>query len=198
MKHIIKIVAVSLLLLAVSACSNDADMTNRIDNSNNVNNIIKDQIKNIETENNSDKVDNQASKPIDESEGPVSSPVINESDVDYDLTTMNSDMVYATVYQMMIDPDTYIGKTIRMSGLYYAVYYEPTEKHYHYCIIEDALSCCSQGMEFVWEDGSHIYPDEYPEDNTKVIVEGVFETYREDGDTNLYSRLKDATMIVIK
>lgn len=34
--------------------------------------------------------------------------------VDYDLTQMNGDMVYATVYQMMADPSTYEGKTFRM------------------------------------------------------------------------------------
>jgi len=50
-------------------------------------------------------------------------------------------------------------------------------------------------MEFVWEDGSHIYPDEYPRENAYVIIEGVFETYKEDGDTNLYCRLNNATLL---
>ncbi len=116
--------------------------------------------------------------------------------VDYDLTAMSSDMVYATVYQMMINPKTYIGKTFRMDGLYYATYYEPTAQYYHYCIIKDATACCAQGLEFVWDDGSHVYSDEYPKDNAEVVVEGTFETYREDGDDNLYCRLKDATMEV--
>ena len=51
-------------------------------------------------------------------------------------------------------------------------------------------------MEFVWDDGSHAYPDEYPEENADVIVEGTFETYTESGDSNLYCRLKDASMEV--
>ena len=41
------------------------------------------------------------------------------SDVDYDLTNMNKDMVYATVYQLMVEPDKYIGKTLCIDGLYY-------------------------------------------------------------------------------
>ena len=49
-------------------------------------------------------------------------------------------------------------------------------------------------MEFIWDDGSHIYPDEYPEDNAEIVVEGTFETYREDGDENLYCRLSDAIL----
>ena len=36
-------------------------------------------------------------------------------------------------------------------------------------------------MEFVWDDGSHAYPDEYPEENADVNVEGTFETYTESG-----------------
>lgn len=117
-----------------------------------------------------------------------------EGGVDYDLTTMGSDMVYATVYQFMVAPDDYIGKTIKIEGTYYASFYEPTQKYYHYCIIKDAMACCSQGLEFVWEDGEHIYPDEYPKEDTDVVVTGVFETYTEEGDSNVYCRLKDATL----
>ena len=48
--------------------------------------------------------------------------------VDYDLTQMNGDMVYATVYQMMADPSTYEGKTFRMEGLYTPIIVEDTGK----------------------------------------------------------------------
>lgn len=120
----------------------------------------------------------------------------NISTVDYDLTEMGSDMVYATVYQMMMEPEKYEGKTFRMEGIYYTVYSEDTKQYYHYCIIQDATACCAQGMEFVWDDGSHVYPDEYPEENADVIVEGTFETYTESGDSNLYCRLRDASMEV--
>ena len=101
----------------------------------------------------------------------------SESTVDYDLTQMDSDMVYATVYQMMAVPEQYEGKTFRIEGNFYEIYFEP------------------QGMEFVWGDGSYVYPDEYPEEDAEVIVEGTFETYTEEGDENLYCRLKDATLI---
>ena len=118
-----------------------------------------------------------------------------ETGVDYDLTTMSKSMVYATVYQLMIDPDSYRGKTFRIMGDYYASYYEATEKYYHYCVIQDATACCAQGLEFVWGDGSHVYPDEYPAENTSIVVQGVFETYTEDDNPQVqYCRLVDATM----
>ena len=92
------------------------------------------------------------------------------SDVDYDLTNMNKDMVYAAFYQLMVEPDKYIGKTLCIDGLYYTGQNEKTGTYYHYSIIKDALACCSQGLEFVWGDVSHVYPDEYPKDETEMQV----------------------------
>ena len=72
--------------------------------------------------------------------------------------------------------------------------YDLTQKYYFYCVIQDATACCAQGLEFMWDDGTHVYPDEYPEDNAEVIIEGTFETYREEEDASLYCRLADATL----
>lgn len=112
--------------------------------------------------------------------------------VDVDLTLMESDLVYATVYQMMSKPEEYEGKTIRIEGKYYASYYPITDKYYNYCLIADAAACCSQGLEFELGGGA-VYPDGYPEDQSEVIVTGVFETYTEEaGQTFYYCRLRDA------
>lgn len=138
----------------------------------------------------------ESSEPIEKEDDEQEQDQEQGETIDYDLTSMGSDMVYATVYQMMSNPNEYIGKTFRMEGIYSPVWYDPTAKYYHYCIIQDAMACCAQGMEFVWDDGSHVYPDEYPQENAKIIVTGVFETYQEDGDSNLYCRLKNATLEV--
>ena len=112
--------------------------------------------------------------------------------VDVDLTLMGKDLIYATVYQMMSKPEEYEGKTIRIEGKYYASYYPITDKYYNYCLIADALACCSQGLEFELGGGA-VYPDDYPADQSEVIVTGVFETYTEEaGQTFYYCRLKDA------
>lgn len=125
----------------------------------------------------------------------ISDTASSSSSADYDLTEMNSDMVYATVYQLMSDPDQYVGKTFRMEGTYYANYYEATDQYYHCCIVADATSCCAQGLEFVWGDGTHVYPDEYPQDDTEIIVEGTLETYDEDGIQ--YVHLVDASLEIV-
>lgn len=46
-------------------------------------------------------------------------------------------------------------------------------------MIQDATACCSQGLEFVWGDGIHVWPQEYPEDGHEVTATGVFEVYSE-------------------
>ena len=120
------------------------------------------------------------------------------SGVDVDLTKMNKDMVYSTVYQMMADAESYVGKTVKMSGAYYSSYDEATDTRYFFIIVKDATACCQQGLEFIWEDGSHVYPDEYPEDGTEAEVTGVFETYKDNpDDVYEYIRLKDASFTVI-
>ncbi len=112
--------------------------------------------------------------------------------VDYDLTQMSPDMVYASVYQMMVEPEKFEGKTFKMIGTYYSTWYEPTARNYHYVIIEDAAACCAQGIEFVWGDGSHVFPDEYPKGNVRLEVTGTFRTYKEEGDDRLYCRLENS------
>ena len=177
------ILLMCMMSIAITGCASQSGKG--INEVNSVNNVITNQI-------------NEAQKSEEETETATleKEPEQNEekkSNVDYDLTQMNSDMVYAMVYQMMAVPEQYVGKTFRMDGIFYSSYYDTTNQYYFYCVIQDALACCTQGIEFVWEDGSHIYPDEYPEEAEEIIVEGTFETYTEEGDENLYCHLVNAT-----
>lgn len=115
--------------------------------------------------------------------------------IDYDLTNMGSDMVYATVYLMMTEPDDFEGKKFKMRGQYLSAYYEPRDAYYNYCFISDAAGCCSQGIEFATKENLK-YPDDFPKDETNIEVVGEFESYMEDG--KLYCHLKDSHMTVLK
>ena len=85
---------------------------------------------------------------------------------------------------MIAMPDNYIGKTVRMSGSM-AVFQGET-KTYYACIIKDATACCSQGIEFVLDEGS------YPPQNTDITVYGTFTTYKEG--KKQYCHLKNAVL----
>ena len=112
--------------------------------------------------------------------------VAENASIDVDLTILSSVMIYAEVSNIMTNPGDYLGKTLRISGPYYTLYYEETGSLYHYVIIEDVLACCAQGVEFLW-NGDHAYPDDYPDDLERIEVIGVFVSYEEFGQ--IYYRI---------
>ncbi len=114
-----------------------------------------------------------------------------ESGIDIDLTTVSSILVYSEVTNIMSSPDAYIGKTVKLSGLFDYFKDETTGKEYFSCIIQDSTACCTQGIEFVWE-GVHVYPDDYPMRGDEITVTGTFGTYEEDG--YLYGQLSEAKL----
>ena len=114
----------------------------------------------------------------------------NTVKIDVDLTALTSTLVYGEVYNMLANPDDYMGKTVKMSGLYYSSYYEETGLNYHFVVIEDATACCAQGLEFIW-NGKHKYPDDYPKEQTEIAVVGIFGSYEEMGITYYYLAVDD-------
>ena len=183
-------------VVLISGCGKRADNGKGINSGETVDKVIESQVKKEEQKkteestkedtqkNNQQNTDTQTPESV---QGTVNAP---EAAVDVDLSVMDSDMIYATVYQMMSDPEQYVGKTFRIEGKFYVTYDEMTKNQYYYCVIKDATECCAQGLEFVWGDGSHIYPDEYPTDGTEVIVDGTFELYMENDSR--YCRLANA------
>lgn len=112
--------------------------------------------------------------------------------IDVDLTGRNANMVYAEVYNMMVKPEDYIGKTVKMKGKFAQYKDEATGKRYFACIISDAMACCSQGIEFVLTK-KYKYPKDYPKEGETISVVGVFETYKEGKDT--YCTLVNAKLV---
>lgn len=90
---------------------------------------------------------------------------------DLDLTQLSSTVVYAEVYNMLVTPENYTDKVVRMTGEYQEYVDEYTGELYHSCVIYDALACCQQGVEFVLADG------DYPVEGTAITVVGRYETY---------------------
>lgn len=183
-------------VVLLSGCGKQTDNGKGINSGKTVDKVIESQVKKEEqketeesTKEDTQKNDQQNTdtQTTENVQGSVNAP---EAAVDVDLSVMDSDMIYATVYQMMSDPEQYVGKTFRIEGKFYVTYDEMTKNQYYYCVIKDATECCAQGLEFVWGDGSHIYPDEYPTDGTEVIVDGTFELYMENDSR--YCRLANA------
>ena len=118
-------------------------------------------------------------------------PAAGPQAVDLDLSALSGTVVYAQVYNMMYEPEPYLGKMIRMAGYYNC--FNDTERGivYHACIIPDATACCAQGIEFV-RYGEYSWPEDYPETGTGIVVTGRLEIYEEDG--RKYLHLVDSEM----
>lgn len=108
-------------------------------------------------------------------------------DVDVDLTQLSSTMVFAEVYHIMVEPEDYMGKRIRISGISTVYEDQKAGKSYYSCVVLDATACCAQGIEFKLRDGGH-----YPGNDEEITVQGTFDTY-EDGGYQ-YAILKDAVL----
>ena len=65
--------------------------------------------------------------PVPAETAPAAAPVT----VDLDLSGMSGTVVYAQVYNLLSNPEEYMGKTIRIAG-YYSVYEETYGKPYLY------------------------------------------------------------------
>lgn len=124
---------------------------------------------------------------------PAPAPVTPHSpdEVDVDLTVLNSTMVYAEVYNIMMSPEDYIGKVIKMNGLFYPGTDQEQTQFYPACLIQDATACCAQGIEFLLPGAS--YPEDYPAIGSPITVSGTFATYEEDGV--LYCHLINAALV---
>lgn len=114
-------------------------------------------------------------------------------EVDIDLTVLSSTMIFGEVFNMTMEPDSYIGKTVKMRGQYSASYLEEGDKLYHFVVILDATACCAQGLEFVWT-GDHVYPEDYPVNKSLIEIIGVWEKYEEDGQ--VWYRIRTEEIIV--
>ena len=112
--------------------------------------------------------------------------------VDLDLTAMSSTMVYSEVFNMVTTPENYIGKTVKMRGTYMYYYDEKPNHYYFFCLISDAMACCSQGIEFALTKDYH-YPEDYPKPDDEITVVGVFDSYEEEGNT--YCILRNARLV---
>ncbi len=116
-------------------------------------------------------------------------PFAASTDAEIDLTTLSSTMVYSYVYDMVTNPEDYLGKTVKMQGLFSL--YEAETRNYYACVIQDATACCASGIEFV-PSNAYPYPAAFPAPGEKITVVGTFHVYEETG--TYYCELIDATI----
>ncbi len=214
MKKWISIIFCLALVLAMAGCGNNSTANKPVSNqpagvkdvleqgmaeadNNKADNSSQPVGNDTQNQQNTEDPETQIPGPSSEPEPPTkpdttSIPADSADGVDVDLTVLSSTMVYSEVYNMMVSPENYIGKTVKMKGPFAYYHDETTDNYYFACIIQDATACCAQGIEFVLTE-DYTYPDDYPEVNEEICVIGVFDTYQEGSYT--YCTLRKARLL---
>ncbi len=104
--------------------------------------------------------------------------------VDVDLTRLPTALIYGEVFNMIVEPERYEGKTVRIRGQFNVFEDErnPIKKRTFACVIMDATACCAQGMEFSLK-GSPSYPADYPKNGDEITIVGTYSQREINGFT---------------
>ena len=111
--------------------------------------------------------------------------------IDVDLTLLSGTMVYAEVFNMIMNPENYAGKTVKMKGQFALFEDMKNGKPFYACVIPDATACCLQGFEFV-PLSEYNYPKDYPKVDSEITIVGKFEY---DENNFGYCRLINARFV---
>ena len=107
------------------------------------------------------------------------------SKVNLDLTKMSATMIYSTIFDMLIMPEDYVEKIIKVKGWFETYMDTKSGELYYAVLVPDATACCQQGLEFVWK-GNHAYPDDFPKPGQNITVTGIYKMIENDGVTYTY------------
>lgn len=119
---------------------------------------------------------------VQKAEQPASSTTsaTTSSKPDFDLTKMSATMIYSTIFDMLIMPEEYVEKVIKVKG-WFETYTDPqTAELYYAVVVPDATACCQQGLEFIWP-GDHHFPADFPDPGQDITVTGRYKLVDKDG-----------------
>ena len=102
-----------------------------------------------------------------------------------DIAAMGGTMAGATILNMLDEPGRYLGKTVRVAGIYQPVYWDEGDRYFHDIVVESQAGCCPKFIEFILS-GDKIYPDDYPEEGTMIEIIGIYLSYELDGQVLYY------------
>lgn len=114
----------------------------------------------------------------------------DQSKIDLDLTKMSATMIYSTMFDMLVMPEDYIEKNIKVKG-WFETYTDPYSGELYYAVVvPDATACCQQGLEFVWP-GDHKYPEDFPQAGADITVTGIYKLIENDGISYNYLEISN-------
>ncbi|MFI3227647.1 MAG: hypothetical protein R3Y09_09575 [Clostridia bacterium] len=101
--------------------------------------------------------------------------------VDYDLTAMSETMVFAQVYDVIMNPTNYDDTTFKIHGEYEYYTVPNSDEIIYFIVINDATGCCPQGLEIRFTEDLPA-----PEDFCEVIMKGTAYSEPYEGYTYIH------------
>lgn len=108
--------------------------------------------------------------------------------IDYDLSAMNYNMFSSITYDIMLTPDKYINKRMKIKGNFDSSIYE--NERYFSVLIWDPTGCCPTGMDFIPPENMK-YPEDFPEKDTTITVIGILQFIEIEGQKYLTFNAED-------
>ena len=105
--------------------------------------------------------------------------------IDVDLTQLGPMIISAQVSRMLMEPDKYLGQTVRVKGSYFSFFWNEGNMRLHYVVLDLTVGCCGQGFEIILSDNI-ISNQGYPPENSVIEVTGTFSSYEKLGRTFYY------------
>ncbi len=115
---------------------------------------------------------------------------VEEVPADIDLTKVSGIVAVSQLTNMKNEPDGYLGQTMKVRGRVVCKHDDVLGADVFECVVQDALRCCTQRVEFVMADGL-----EYPGDDTTAVLLGVFEEYTMEGFADPFFRLSGTQVV---
>ncbi len=113
---------------------------------------------------------------------------------DIDMTKMSVTMIYSQIFNMLIMPEEYEEKIIKVRGAFEVYPNENNQVDFFTLTVMDTTACCKEGIDFIWA-GNHTYPDDYPEQGQEITITGTYKSFEnEDGVTRSYLLVSDLDM----
>ncbi len=116
----------------------------------------------------------------------------SEVSANSDVIELTENMYVTYINEIYTNFDDYIGRTIKLQGMFTSEYYEPSDTTYYY-VYRVGPGCCGNdgsmcGFEFTW-DG------QMPQDNDWIEVIGTLDKYDLEGQTYLTLNAKSVQVM---
>ena len=109
--------------------------------------------------------------------------ITSKTKINYDLTKMNYNIASGLLFDMLIEPEKYANKTIKIKGQFHSEIYE--NKRIFAILIWDMTGCCPSGLSVV-PLSTMKYPDDFPDSGYYTTITGTLELLDFAGDAAIY------------